>query len=276
MEYPSWTLNVPLPCLMGILNTTPDSFSDGGRFLDQDAAVARALQMAVEGAAIVDIGGESTRPGSDGVSLDQELSRVMPVVERLADQTVVPLSVDTTKAQVARRALDAGAAMINDISAFRNDPVMAEVVAERRCPVCLVHMRGEPRTMQEDPRYDDVVADVLAFLEQRMAFAVAEGVAEEQIVLDPGIGFGKTARHNLQLIHRLDRLSALGRPVVLGASRKRFLGAVLGTGPEDRLIGTVATTALGLERGAAVIRVHDVMPNYEALRVSLAIMEADR
>lgn len=276
MEYPSWTLNVPLPCLMGILNTTPDSFSDGGRFLDQDAAVARALQMAVEGAAIVDIGGESTRPGSDGVSLDEELSRVMPVVERLADQTVVPLSVDTTKAQVARRALDAGAAMINDISAFRNDPVMAEVVAERRCPVCLVHMRGEPRTMQEDPRYDDVVADVLAFLEQRMAFAVAEGVAEEQIVLDPGIGFGKTARHNLQLIHRLDRLSALGRPVVLGASRKRFLGAVLGTGPEDRLIGTVATTALGLERGAAVIRVHDVMPNYEALRVSLAIMEADR
>ncbi len=276
MEYPSWTLNVPLPCLMGILNTTPDSFSDGGRFLDQDAAVARALQMAVEGAAIVDIGGESTRPGSDGVSLDQELSRAMPVVERLADQTVVPLSVDTTKAQVARRALDAGAAMINDISAFRNDPVMAEVVAERRCPVCLVHMRGEPRTMQEDPRYDDVVADVLAFLEQRMAFAVAEGVAEEQIVLDPGIGFGKTARHNLQLIHRLDRLSALGRPVVLGASRKRFLGAVLGTGPEDRLIGTVATTALGFERGAAVIRVHDVMPNYEALRVSLAIMEADR
>lgn len=276
MEYPSWTLNVPLPCLMGILNTTPDSFSDGGRFLDQDAAVARALQMAVEGAAIVDIGGESTRPGSDGVSLDEELSRVMPVVERLADQTVVPLSVDTTKAQVARRALDAGAAMINDISAFRNDPVMAEVVAERRCPVCLMHMRGEPRTMQEDPRYDDVVADVLAFLEQRMAFAVAEGVAEEQIVLDPGIGFGKTARHNLQLIHRLDRLSALGRPVVLGASRKRFLGAVLGTGPEDRLIGTVATTALGLERGAAVIRVHDVMPNYEALRVSLAIMEADR
>jgi len=276
MEYPSWTLNVPLPCLMGILNTTPDSFSDGGRFLDQDAAVARALQMAVEGAAIVDIGGESTRPGSDGVSLDEELSRVMPVVERLADQTVVPLSVDTTKAQVARRALDAGAAMINDISAFRNDPAMAEVVAERRCPVCLMHMRGEPRTMQEDPRYDDVVADVLAFLEQRMAFAVAEGVAEEQIVLDPGIGFGKTARHNLQLIHRLDRLSALGRPVVLGASRKRFLGAVLGTGPEDRLIGTVATTALGLERGAAVIRVHDVMPNYEALRVSLAIMEADR
>jgi dihydropteroate synthase len=275
VDYPSWTLDVQLPCLMGILNTTPDSFSDGGRFVEEDVAVTGALDMAREGAAIVDIGGESTRPGSDLVPLDEELRRVMPVLERLVTSSPAPVSVDTMKAEVARRALDAGAAMINDVSAFRHDPDMAAVVAERGCPVCLMHMQGLPKTMQDDPRYDDVVGEVIAFLEERMAFAVDAGVAEEQIALDPGIGFGKTAAHNLRLLRELDRLTGLGRPVVLGASRKRFIGAVLGAGPEGRIVGTVSTTVMGLERGAAVFRVHDVSANYEALRVAQAIMEAD-
>jgi len=275
VDYPSWKLDVQLPCLMGILNTTPDSFSDGGRFLEEDTAVTGALEMAREGAAIVDIGGESTRPGSDPVSLDEELRRVMPVLERLVASSPAPVSVDTMKAEVARRALVAGAAMINDVSAFRHDADMAAVVAEGGCPVCLMHMQGLPKTMQDDPRYDDVVDDVMAFLEERMEYAVGAGVAEEQIALDPGIGFGKTAAHNLRLLKDLDRLTALGRPVVLGASRKRFIGAVLGAAPDCRIMGTVSTTVMGLERGAAVFRVHDVRANYEALRVAQAIMEAD-
>ena len=258
---------------MGVVNVTPDSFSDGGRYLDAGDALAQGLALVREGAAIIDIGGESTRPGSDTVPAHEESRRVLPVVEALAERVGVPISVDTMKADVARRALDAGAALINDVSALRADPAMVEVVAELRAPVCLMHMQGAPKTMQEDPHYDDVVDDVLRFLEERMAFALARGVAEDQLLLDPGIGFGKTVEHNLTLLRHLDRFVALGRPVVLGTSRKRFLGAILGSEPGERVIGTVATTVIGLLAGAQVFRVHDVKPNFEALRVALAVLE---
>ena len=275
MRYPPTDLPLAFPCVMGIVNVTPDSFSDGGLHADTDSAVAHGLRLADEGAAILDIGGESTRPGSLPVPVDEELARVVPVVERLAAATPALLSIDTTKAAVARAALDAGATLVNDVTALRGDAAMAGLVAERGCPVCLMHMLGEPRTMQDDPRYDDVVAEVAAFLEERLAAAVAAGVREEQVLLDPGIGFGKTVRHNLLLLAHLDRIAALGRPVVLGASRKRFIGALLGAEPRERTSGTVATSVLGLTRGAAVVRVHDVRPNVEALRVAEAVLAAD-
>ncbi len=266
--------DVPFPCVMGVLNVTPDSFSDGGLFVHAEAALRQGVAMAAEGAAIVDVGGESTRPGSDPVSVEQEAARVVPVVAGLHGKVAALISVDTSKAEVARRALAAGAAIVNDVTALRGDPEMVAVVAEAGCPVCLMHMLGAPKTMQEDPRYDDVVGEVLHFLEERLAFAVATGVREEQVLLDPGIGFGKTAEHNLLLLRHLDRFVALGRPVVLGTSRKRFLGAILGAEPEDRLFGTVATTVMGAQAGAAVFRVHDVKPNVEALRVMEAVRTA--
>lgn len=259
---------------MGVLNVTPDSFSDGGLFVHPEAAVRQGVEMAEEGAAIVDVGGESTRPGSDRVSVEQEISRVLPIVEALQSRVAARISVDTSKAEVARRALAAGAAIVNDVSALRVDPEMVEVVADAGCPVCLMHMLGAPKTMQEDPRYDDVVDDVSRFLEERLAFAVARGVREEQVMLDPGIGFGKTLAHNLLLLRHLDRFAALGRPVVLGTSRKRFLGAILDAEPQDRLFGTVATTVMGALAGATVFRVHDVRPNVEALRVTEAVRRA--
>jgi len=270
---PTFSLDIPFPCVMGVVNVTPDSFSDGGRFLAADAALSQALTLVREGAAIIDIGGESTRPGSEPVPADQELARILPVIEAVVESLGAPISVDTMKAGVARRALDAGAAIINDESALRYDDAMIDVVAEAGCPVCLMHMKGQPKTMQDDPRYHDVVDDVLSFLEARMAFAVAGGVREDQLLIDPGIGFGKTVAHNLALLAGLDRFAALGRPVVLGASRKRFLGAILGTEPAERVIGTVATTVIGLMAGAHVFRVHDVKPNFEALRVALAVRE---
>jgi dihydropteroate synthase len=259
---------------MGIVNVTPDSFSDGGLHADTESAVAHGLLLAAEGAAIVDVGGESTRPGSEPVPVDDELARVVPVIERLAAESPALISIDTTKAAVARAALDAGAGLVNDVTALRGDPAMAALVAERGCPVCLMHMLGEPRTMQDDPRYDDVVGEVIAFLEQRLTAALAAGVREEQVLLDPGIGFGKTLEHNLLLLRHLDRIAALGRPVVLGASRKSFIGALLGAAPVERAIGTISTTVLGLARGAAIVRVHDARANFEALRVAQAILEA--
>jgi len=206
--------------VMGVVNVTPDSFSDGGVHLDADVAVAAARRMYADGAAIVDVGGESTRPGSGGVTAEEELGRVVPVLERLAGE--VPVSIDTSKAGVARRALELGAELVNDVTAFRADPALAEVCAEHGSYVCLMHMQGEPRTMQDDPRYEDVASEVAAFLEQRLAFAVAHGVAEERVCLDPGIGFGKTVEHNLELVRRLDVLLALGRPVLIGFSRKKI------------------------------------------------------
>ncbi len=270
---PTFSLDLQFPAIMGVVNVTPDSFSDGGRFLAADAALEQALTLVREGASIVDIGGESTRPGSEVVPEDEELRRVLPVVEALAGSVGVPISVDTMKAGVARRALAAGAAIINDVSALRFDDAMVEVVVESGCPVCLMHMKGQPKSMQDDPRYDDVVDEVLRFLEERLAFALAQGVHEDQIMVDPGIGFGKTVAHNLALLDGLERFGALGRPVLLGASRKRFLGAILGNEPTGRTIGTVATTVIGYLAGAHIFRVHDVKPNFEALRVALAVRE---
>jgi dihydropteroate synthase len=258
---------------MGVVNVTPDSFSDGGRFFDAEAAVSQGLALVREGAAIVDVGGESTRPGSEPVSTEEELRRVIPVIEALVDRMGVPISVDTVKAEVARRALERGAALINDVTALRGDPGMVDVIAEAGCPVCLMHMQGEPRTMQDDPRYGNVVDEVLRFLEERMAFALARGLREDQLMLDPGIGFGKTVEHNLVLLRELHRFTELGRPLVLGTSRKRFLGAILGAEPGARGVGTVATTVIGLLAGAHVFRVHEVKANFEALRVTLAVLE---
>src|SRR5215218_6354673 len=264
---------------MGVVNVTPDSFSDGGLFLDADAAVEHGRRLASEGAAILDIGGESTRPGSDPVPEEEELRRVLPVVGRLAANRGARgarISIDTTKSGVARAALDAGAVIVNDVSAFRFDPELAGVVAGAGVDCCLMHMLGEPRTMQDDPRYDDVVSDVRAFLEERLAFAVSEGVDEARVWLDPGIGFGKTVEHNLELLRRLDEIVAIGRPVAIGTSRKSFLGKLAGGREEgERLPGTIATNVLALERGATVFRVHDVAQNADALAVAAATFSRD-
>jgi dihydropteroate synthase len=255
---------------MGVVNVTPDSFSDGGINLDPGTAVASARRMLDEGAAIVDVGGESTRPGSDTVSLDDELRRVVPVLEAL--QGDVPVSIDTAKSEVARRALALGAELVNDVTALRGDAELAGVVAESDAYLCLMHMLGEPRTMQDDPRYDDVVSEVAAFLEERLQFAVAAGVAEERICLDPGFGFGKTVEHNFELLGRLGEIVALGRPVVVGISRKRSLGRILGdpeatTGP---LSASLAAAVTAYDRGATILRVHDVRETVEALTVAEA------
>ncbi len=258
--------------VMGIVNVTPDSFSDGGLWLDPAAAIAHGRDLVAEGAAILDVGGESTRPGAEPVDADEEARRVLPVLEGLRDAGAT-LSIDTTKRLVAEAALGAGATLVNDVSALRFDPELAGVCADAGCDVCLMHMLGEPRTMQEDPRYDDVVDDVRAFLEERLAFAVAEGIAEERVLLDPGIGFGKTTDHNLELLRRLDELTTLGRPVVVGTSRKSFLGRLTGREvASERVAGTVATNVIALERGATVFRVHDVAPNVEALTVAAATL----
>jgi dihydropteroate synthase len=259
------------PSVMGIVNVTPDSFSDGGVNLAPDDAAATARRMRAEGAAIVDVGGESTRPGSAGVSLDEELRRVLPVLERLGGD--VPVSIDTAKAEVARRALALGAELVNDVTALRGDPELGEVVAGSSAYLCLMHMRGEPRTMQVDPTYDDVASEVAAFLEERLRFAVDIGVPEDRICLDPGIGFGKTVAHNFELIARLDVLVALGRPVLVGFSRKSSLGRILGdasatTGP---LSASLAAAVAAYERGATILRVHDVKEHVQALTVAAAV-----
>jgi dihydropteroate synthase len=262
---------------MGILNVTPDSFSDGGLFLDTRAAIEHGRRLAGEGAAIVDVGGESTRPGAAPVFAEEELARVRGVIEGLvAAATGAQISIDTTKLAVAEAALAAGASLVNDVSAFRVDPEMAGLVADTGADCCLMHMQGEPRTMQEAPRYGDVVDEVRAFLEERLAFAVREGVREQRVLLDPGIGFGKTVEHNLELIARLDELAGIGRPILIGTSRKSFL-ARIGTsggpsGAGERLAGTLATNVLAYERGASVFRVHDVRPVTEALTVAHAVL----
>jgi dihydropteroate synthase len=254
---------------MGVVNVTPDSFSDGGVNFDADVAAAAARRMIEDGAAIVDVGGESTRPGSDGVSVDEELQRVMPVLERLGGD--VPISIDTTKAEVARRALALGAVLVNDVTALRADPELAAVVADAGAYVCLMHMQGEPRTMQKEPRYDDVASEVAAFLEERLAFAVAEGISEERICLDPGIGFGKTPEHNFELVRRLDVLLALGRPVVIGFSRKSSLQRLVGH-TDDLVSASVAAAVAAYERGATILRVHDVREHVDALAVARAVV----
>jgi len=277
---------------MGVLNATPDSFSDGGRFYAPAAAVAHGLALAREGAQIVDVGGESTRPGAEPVEEAEELRRVVPVIEglaaglpRVAREDGAPtatISVDTYKSVVAREALHAGAGLVNDVSALRADPQMAEVVAESGARCCLSHILGAPHSRHPQPRYEDVVDEVRAFLEERLRFAVARGIAEQRVLLDPGIGFGKTPAHNLQLLRRLEELVAIGPPLVVGTSRKSFLGRIAAdaaglrepVGVEQRLPGTIATNVLAYERGASVFRVHDVAPVRDALAVAAATLAA--
>ncbi len=258
------------PKLMGVVNVTPDSFSDGGLFLDARAAVAHGEGLARDGAEILDVGGESTRPGAEAVSAEEEVARVVPVVSGLAETATV--SIDTSKAAVAEAALDAGASIVNDVTALRGDPGIGGLCAERGAGLVLMHMQGDPRTMQEAPAYEDVVDDVKAFLAERLEVAIAAGVAEERIWLDPGIGFGKTLEHNLELLRRLGELRELGRPLVVGTSRKSFIGKIDGSEVGDRLGGTIASSVLALAEGADVLRVHDVAEAAQAVKVAGAIL----
>lgn len=255
---------------MGVVNVTPDSFSDGGEFLDPEAAIGQGLRLLEEGADLVDIGGESTRPGAAPVPEPEELRRVIPVIEGLVERTETrPLiSIDTTKLGVAEAALEAGAGIVNDISALRQSPEIAALCAERDAGLILMHMQGTPRTMQQDPRYEDVVSEVKRFLAERVEAAVAAGVAESRIWIDPGIGFGKTVEHNLILLARLGEIAELGPPVLAGTSRKRFLGSFDGSPPDRRLGGTIASTLAAWQAGARVLRVHDVAPMRQALTVA--------
>jgi dihydropteroate synthase len=255
---------------MGVVNVTPDSFSDGGANFDADDAVETARRLVAEGAAIVDVGGESTRPGAEAISAREELRRVEPVLERLGG---APVSIDTAKAAVALRALELGAELVNDVTALRGDPELAGVVAESGAYLCLMHMRGEPRTMQADPRYGDVVAEVGRFLDERLTFAVAQGIREELICLDPGIGFGKTVEHNFELVRRLGELTALGRPILVGISRKSSLGRIMGdpTATTGTTAASVGAAVAAYERGATILRVHDVREHVEALAAAEAV-----
>jgi dihydropteroate synthase len=257
---------------MGVVNATPDSFSDGGLFLDPDVACAHGLELVHEGAEILDIGGQSTRPGAEPVAAEEERRRVVPVLERLtASGAPAQLSIDTSRLSVAAAAAEAGATLLNDVTALREEPELAGLVADSGLDCCLMHMLGEPRTMQRDPQYSDVVSEVKSFLEARMAFAVSEGVPEQRILLDPGIGFGKTGVHNLELLRRLPELTELGRPLVIGVSRKSFLGTITGRPVNERVVATVAACVLAYERGAEVLRVHDVAPVRDGLAVAAAV-----
>jgi dihydropteroate synthase len=260
--------------VMGVVNVTPDSFSDGGLYFDVRAAIDHGHELEAEGAAILDIGGESTRPGARPVPEAEELRRVLPVIAGLAAAGGgAEISIDTSKAAVAEAALAAGATMVNDVTGLRGDSAMAEVVARAGADCCLMHMLGDPRTMQRDPRYEDVVSEVKAFLEERLSFAVAEGIEEERIVLDPGIGFGKTTEHNLELLRRIDELVSIGRPVAVGTSRKSFLGKITARPVEDRTAATIATNVLAYAGGARVFRVHDVAPVHDALAITAATVQ---
>lgn len=256
---------------MGILNITPDSFSDGGRYLEPDKAIARGVELAEEGADLIDIGGESTRPGACPVSTEEELERVIPVILGLRRALSIPLSIDTYKAQVAKRALEAGADLVNDVSALRFDPAMISLVAAERVPVALMHMQGTPRNMQERPQYRDVVEEVREFLRSRVQFAASTGVDPAQIIVDPGIGFGKELDHNLALLRRIPALASLGQPLLVGPSRKTFIGKLLDVGPEERLEGSLAATVAAVLGGANMIRVHDVKEACRAIRVADAL-----
>ncbi len=258
---------------MGVLNITPDSFSDGGLFLDPARAVDHAELMVADGADIIDIGGESTRPGSEPVALEDELSRVIPVISALTKHLSVPISVDTCKSAVARRAIDAGASMVNDIFGLRSDPEMARVVASTGVPVCVMHIRGTPKIMQKNPSYEALIPEIMDSLRQSIGIALDAGIAEENIIVDPGIGFGKTFNHNLEILNRLKEFSALGKPLLIGVSRKAFIGKILDDAPvQDRLAGTLAAVAVAVCNGAQIVRVHDVKVTSQAVRVVDAIL----
>jgi len=266
-------LDLSRPQVMGVLNVTPDSFSDGGDFFSAEAAVERALAMQAQGAAIIDIGGESTRPGAEPVSAEDEILRVVPVIEALQARLTVPISIDTQKPEVMRAAVAAGAGFINDVNALRA-PGALEAAAGCQVPVCLMHMQGEPRTMQADPHYDDVVDEVSGFLQQRAAACEQAGIAREHVLLDPGFGFGKTVQHNLQLLARLETIGALGFPLVVGLSRKSMIGKLLGLAVGERLAASIALAVLAVERGAALVRAHDVAPTWQALQMQVALRAA--
>lgn len=267
----SLPFDLSVPRVMGILNVTPDSFSDGGRFNTVDAALGHAVRMVAEGADILDVGGESTRPGAAAVSLQQEMDRVLPVIERLRAELDVPISIDTSKPDLMRAAVDAGARMINDVAALRAPGAIAAAAAAG-VPVCLMHMQGEPRTMQQAPQYRDVVADIIQYLGDRVAACEAGGIARERLLVDPGFGFGKTLEHNLALLRGLGELRSLGLPVLVGISRKSMLGAVTGRPVEERLAASVAAAVMAVERGARIVRVHDVAATVDALRLWQAVM----
>ena len=267
--------NTKRPWMMGILNVTPDSFTDGGKYLAKGAAVVRGLEMAEEGADILDVGGESTRPFSETVSLDDEINRVVPVIRELAHKVTIPISIDTTKAEVARQAIEAGASWVNDVTALRGDSEMAGVAAHYKVPVILMHMRGTPETMQADPRYEDLFQEIREFFEERMAFAESQGIQREQILLDPGIGFGKTFGHNLSLIKGISRFLTLGRPLVLGPSRKAFIGNLVGKDNRFRDEGTAACVAAGVFHGVQVFRVHEVGFMKRVAAVACALRDAE-
>jgi dihydropteroate synthase len=258
--------------IMGVLNVTPDSFSDGGLFLDSTKALEHGLRMATEGADIIDIGGESTRPGSDPFSVDEEIDRVIPVIETLSKRVSIPLSIDTYKAPVARKAIQAGASIVNDISALRFDPEMIGVVAAKRTPVVLMHIKGTPKDMQSNPHYDDVIKDIYQYLEERIAFAESRGVDRSNILVDPGIGFGKTWQHNLLILKHLHVFKKLEKPILIGTSRKSFIGKVLGADVGDRKDGTAATTTVSIMNGADIVRVHNVKQMARVVRMTDAIV----
>jgi len=267
------TLDLSTPAVMGVLNTTPDSFSDGGHFLDPRRAVEHAVRMAEAGAAIIDVGGESTRPGARAVSAAEELDRVLPVIEQLAARVAAIVSVDTSKPEVIRAAAAAGAGFINDVRALKT-PGALEAAVESRCAVCLMHMRGEPATMQEGPTYADVTSEVKAYLLARAQDCLASGIGAERLVIDPGFGFGKTLAHNLELLRRLPELAATGLPVLVGLSRKSSVGALTGRPASDRLAGSVALAALAVFNGARIVRAHDVAPTVDAVKIAIAVREA--
>jgi dihydropteroate synthase len=266
-------LDLSQPRVMGVLNVTPDSFSDGGRFVRRDQAIAQALAMVEEGAAIIDVGGESTRPGAAEVAIEEEIRRVVPVVEALAAELPVPISVDTSKAEVMKAAVEAGAGMINDVYALRRGGAL-QAAASLEVPLCLMHMQGQPRSMQVEPRYDDVVAEVAEFLRQRVECCLQAGIERNRLLVDPGFGFGKTLAHNLSLLKHLDVLSAQGLPVLVGMSRKSMIGTVLDAPVEKRLFGSVAVATLAAWQGAKVIRVHDVKATVDAIRMTAAVVDA--
>ncbi|HDI79275.1 MAG TPA: dihydropteroate synthase [Desulfobacteraceae bacterium] len=260
--------------IMGILNITPDSFSDGGLYLDTEKAVEHALRLADDGADIIDIGGESTRPYSQRVPLEEELKRVIPVIEGIRRYSDIPISIDTYKAEVAKRAIDAGASIVNDITALRGDPLMAEVVRDRQVPLVLMHMKGDPSNMQDNPTYDNLMQEISLFLKERAQYAISRGISEEKVIVDPGIGFGKTFEHNLEIINRLGILQELGYPILIGTSRKRFLGEILNKEPMERDIGTMATVTAAILNGANIVRVHNVKMAKDVVKVADALKKS--
>ncbi len=267
------SLTLPTPSVMGILNVTPDSFSDGGQFVSLESAVRQSAAMAEAGAAIIDIGGESTRPGADEVVVAKELERVIPVIEAIKSETDLPISIDTSKPQVMYEAVSAGAGLINDVMALQLDGALP-MAAELGVPICLMHMQGKPRTMQEAPKYDDVAAEVTAFLTSRVAECIQAGIPKKQLIVDPGFGFGKTLAHNLELLSKLGSLAEVGVPVLVGLSRKRSLGEITGRDVDERVAASVAAAVIAVMNGAAIVRAHDVKETVDAIRVTSAVMEA--